>query len=140
MNSENNPVADQKTKKSTKAKSNKMIWAIVGGAVALVAVIVLIVVLVVNRPKEEDEIIVVNGQTLTEEERHITKETIAEYIEMEVKGVQHFDAEDGGYDAVVIDVKNKGDKATSLAIDVIARDPNTGDVLDTWVTLELDVI
>ena len=50
---------------------------------------------------------------------------------MEVKGYQHIDTENGGYNAVVIEVKNRGDKRTSLAIDVVARNKDDNTVLDT---------
>ena len=122
--------AVEPVRRPAKKPISKMVWYIVGGVITAVVVAVIVVVVLKNLPKTGPDDTSVNySDSITEEEREITKKTIDEYVDLTVEGYQHVENEDGVFDAVVVKVKNKGNDTTSLAIELVAKDAG-GNVLD----------
>lgn len=118
------PTAHKAASKAKKPISKKNL-GIIAGVVAAIVLVVAIIVIVINsnnnQPDSDAPEEYVPGNVLTEEDKKVTQQTM-DNVEINVEGYQHIADENGEFNAVVVTVKNTGDKRTCIAIDVAAKD------------------
>ena len=138
MNSDARTESAPKLKKSKNLNLFKNKYFIICLAVVIIAIIVVIILTALNnKPADggesgevvESANIYYNGSILTEADQEITKETLEKYADLNIKGHTQIEDETGKHDIVAVEVTNKSDQITSIAIDLAAKD-NDGKTLD----------
>lgn len=121
--------------KKNKNKSNKTL--IIAGIVVLAIIIIVSIIAAVssnNTPTSEGEgltedEVFYNGSVLTEKDKETTKSTLDKYADINVKGYDQIEDENGTHNVVAVEVTNKSEETVSIAVDLAAKD-NDDKVLD----------
>lgn len=103
-------------------------------SVAVIALVTTIIIIIVNQnsepPKPAETVEnAADEEELTEEMIATTKKTLDETATVEVLGFRQMEDDDGVHNVVGVRVTNSGDKTTSLAIEIAAKDAE-GNILD----------
>lgn len=103
--------------------------------VVIVALVMAICIIIAKNsqpsddPAAVDETAEFDGEELTEEMIATTKKTLDETATVEILGFRQMEDDDGIHNAVGVRVTNSGDKTTSIAIEIAAKDAE-GNILD----------
>lgn len=122
-------LVEEKMKIEHKKRNRKLVVLVIVILIVLI-LSVIITSLILNSlfnnnvPEVEDSAdqTIISIESLTEEEKLTTQQTVDTYADVSIQGYQYVDDENGGYHAVVVTVTNKSNEKTSITVDIVAKD------------------